>query len=187
MAVEQTTHNFTDVTFDSPKGKAYEQRVGPGPYIGKLERLERAPDGQYGANIYWYWGLYNTAPDENGKSKVIPAQLNEDGSVYEWREKTSTKFGRNPKSGVSAKARERAEALLKREIQDDDDPASIAREIIGNGAMLYLTTQQGSDGNMYLNMKAIEPYRPGMQAPVQRIDETPGEPEAEEEAALPFG
>lgn len=183
-----TTQNYdTDVTFDSPKGKSFEQRVGPGPYIARCMPLEKAPDGQYGPRLRWYWELYNTT-QEDGKTKVVPAQHNVDGSVYQWSELTSTKFGKNPKTGVIAGARKRAEALLNREIQDDDDPRAIAQEIVGKTAFIYLTSQQGNDGNMYLNMSAIEPYKKGMQAPIQRFDESPdavGDDDADTE--LPFG
>lgn len=183
-----TTHNYdTDVSFDSPKGKSYEQRVGPGPYIGRCMPLERAPDGQYGPRLRWYWELYNTV-QEDGKTKVIPAQLEVDGkTVYQWSELTSTKFGKNPKTGIIAGARKRAEALLNREIQDDDDPRAIAQEIVGKTAFLYLTSQQGNDGNMYLNMSAIEPYKKGMQAPIQRFEEESlTDDDDEPEDGLPF-
>lgn len=182
-----TTQNYdTDVSFDSPKGQSFELRVGPGPYIARCMPLERAPDGQYGPRLRWHWELYNTI-QEDGKTKVIPAQLEVDGkTVYQWTELTSTKFGKNPKTGVVAGSRKRAEALLGREISDDDDPKAIAQEIVGKTAFIYLTTQQGNDGNMYLNMSAIEPYKKGMQAPIQRLDESP-EDDGDTDEELPFG
>lgn len=180
MAVNAPTHTgqLPDVEFESPRQKAHELRVGPGPYIGKLSRLEKAPEGNFGPGMYLYWELWNTV-DENGKQKMVAAQLNEDGTVYEWRERTSLKFGKNPKTGVVAAARLRAEALLKRELQDDEIETkeqirAIMNEMLGKPAMLYLVTKQ-TDQGMFLNAGTVEPYRKGMVAPIQRYEEVPDE------------
>lgn len=176
MAVNAPTHTgqLPDVEFESPKSKAFELRVGPGPYIGKLNRFEKAGEGNFGPGMYLYWELWNTT-EENGKQKMVAAQFNEDGSVYEWRERTSLKFGKNPKNGQIAAARLRAEALLKRELDDDeiDTPEkirAIMNEMLGKPAMLYLVTKQTEQG-LFLNAGTVEPYRRGMVAPIQRYEE----------------
>jgi hypothetical protein len=180
MAVNTPTHtgSLPDVEFESPKQKSFELRVGPGPYIGKLSRLEKAPEGNFGPGMFWYWELWNTT-EENGKQKMVAAQFNEDGSVYEWRERTSLKFGKNPKNGQIAGARLRAEALLKRDIEDDEDVRAIMNEMLGKPAMLYLVTKQTEQG-LFLNAGTVEPYRKGMVAPIQRYEEAAADDE------LPF-
>lgn len=188
----QTTHTGPaptipdDVQFESAKGKAFEQRIGPGLYIGQLTRIEKGPDGQYGANVYSYWALHNTV-EKDGKQEVVPAQFNEDGTVYEWRQKTTVKFGKNPKSGKTAALRQNAEALLKREIDDDEDTRAVLQECLGKAAMLHIKSEQGSDGNMYLGLGMIEPYRKGMVAPVQRFEpDTDGETTTTDDSDVPF-
>lgn len=173
MAVDAPTHTgqLPDIEFESPKPKSYELRVGPGAYIGKLSRLEKAPEGNFGPGMFWYWQLWNTT-EENGKQKMVAAQFNEDGSVYEWRERTSLKFGKNPKNGQIAGARLRAEALLKRDIEDDEEIRVIMNEMLGKPAMLYLVAKQ-TDAGTFLNAGTVEPYRKGMVAPIQRFEEAP--------------
>ena len=154
-----------DFEFHVPdSSQSFELPIGPGPYIVKLNRIEPAPKGEFGDNIYWFWEIYNTF-DAEGKD-VRPASFNPDGSVWCYRETTSVKFGANPKSGVKAKARERAEALLKREMEDGE--VLKASALMGKPAMVHLVWKPSADGTrQYLNVALIEPYRVGMLAPVQ--------------------
>lgn len=180
-ATTQTGVIPEDIEFQSPQGKVFELRVGPGPYIGKFSRMTAAPPNQWNNQVYWFWELYNTI-DEDGKQKVIAAQLNEDGSIFEWRQKTSVRFGKNPKTGKMADARKNAEALLKRDVTDEEenDPRAVIQECLNKPAMLHLTLNHLDDGRSFLNLGMIEPYKKGMVAPVQRVEEA-ADPEA-----LPF-
>lgn len=159
-----TTTSQADIVFSVPdSSQSFELPIGPGMYIAKLNKIVAAPAGDFGPNIDWYWEIYNTYADAND---VKPASHNADGSVWCFRERTSVKFGANPKSGVKAKARERAEALLKREFQDGEQMRG--SDLIGKPAILHLIWRTGSDGQrQYLSVAHIEPYRKGMLAPLQ--------------------
>lgn len=160
----QTTHSFSaqsadDWDFINPSGAGRPEFLGPGMVIGKLAEIKRATDGQFGPQIDFWWELYYTGENYPKDPKdVVPAGYNADGSVYRLRDRTSTKFG---KGKVVAKARERAEALLKREISDDEDMGAVKADLPGKVAFLYLVENDRG----YLDVKMVERYDPKRQVP----------------------
>ncbi len=147
-------------------GGSGELHVKPQSYIGKCVEITDAPPGDYGDNMYWWWELYNTGATA---SDLICACFEADGKEWRMRDMTSTKFGKNPKSGVTAKARQRVEALLKMEIDTDAEDFSVnglLDQCIGKPAMLHIVEHNG-----YLNIQHVEPYRKGMLAPLQQIED----------------
>jgi hypothetical protein len=167
MAIDfQTTTSAAQpiVEFVVPDSSgSFELPIGPGAYIAKLQKIEAAPEGEWGPQIFWYWEIFNTY-DLEGKD-VRPASYNADGSIWCYRERTSTKFGEAPNGGVKAKARERAEALLRRELAPGER-LQVA-DLIGRPAVLHLIWKTALDGQkQYLNVAHIERYRVGMLAPL---------------------
>ncbi len=154
----------TDIEFTVPTSSGdFELPCGAGTYIAKLNRIERAEDGQWGPRIYWYWELHNTV---DGPNDVRPVAFDTDGNPWCFRESTSTKFGENPKTGLKAAARERAEALLKKTFAEGESMRS--SELVGKAAVLHLIWKTSQDqSRQYLNVAHIEPYRKGFLAPVQ--------------------
>lgn len=160
----QTTHSFSESSSDdwdfvNPSGGGRPDFLGEGMVIGKLAEIRRAPDGQFGPQIDFWWELYYTGENYPKDPKdVVPAGYNADGSVYRLRDRTSTKFG---KGKVVAKARKRAEALLKREISDDEDMAAVKAELPGKVAFLILALNERG----YLDVESVQRYDPKRQVP----------------------
>lgn len=180
----QTTHNSTPAIEEgvefvvSRGGGGRPESLGAGPVLGKLARIAKAPEGQYGPNMYWYWELFYTHPSD--PKDVFPASFNPDGSVYQFREITSVKFG---KGKVTAKARERAEALLKRDIDDESENLrEVMNSLIGKPAILYLVENERG----YLDVKMVERYDPKRVIPAPVIDEPEPETAFAGEDAPPF-
>lgn len=164
------------VQFANPKSGNFEMPLNPGPYIFKLAAIVDEGEGDFGQQLGWHWEAFNTGVTAN---EINPAAFNADGSTFLFKERTSTKFGKNPKSGMVAKARSRAEALLKRTIDDDEDVSELPEQLIGKPAFVHLAYKTASDGrSQYLQIVHIEPYKKGMVAPLQIISE-------DDDAALP--
>lgn len=169
MTQQQTTQNYSvdpDIAFELPTGGGggRPDHLRPGPFIAKLARVTKAPDGQYGKNMYWFWELHNTG---DSAKDLIPVAFNENGSIWQYREMTSVKFGKGKTKDKTAKARVRAEALLRREIDEAEDLRSVLEQLPGKAAFLYLTLNE----NGYLDVEMVERYKAGMLAPLQKIEE----------------
>lgn len=172
-----------DIEFKVPdSSEPFEQPCGPGTYIAKLNRIEKAKDGDFGPQIYWFWELYNTYDNANDVRAVA---FEKDGTTpWCFREPTSTKFGENPKSGVKAKARIRAEALLKKEFGEGESMR--ASELVGKPAILHLIWKTSQDQTkQYLNVAHIEPYRKGYLAPFQAPEDAATD-SADNGESIPF-
>jgi hypothetical protein len=169
---------MVNVQLQKPSGGTFEQRLQPGLCIGKCVDITDAPAGQFGDNMYWWWEVYYTG--EKGAKDLVPASFNEDGSIYRLRDMTSTKFGKGKTADKTAKARVRVEALLKREIDDDEPLDGLLDQCIGKPALLYLAANEAG----YLNVQLCQPYKPGTLAPIPAAvavasddDETPDDSE----------
>lgn len=155
-----------------PTPGTFEQRLQPGLCIGKCVDITDGDKTDYGPTMYWWWEPYYTG---TGPKDLIPASLNEDGSVYRLRDMTSTKFGKGKTPDKTAKARVRVEALLKREIDDDEPLDGLLDQCVGKPALLYLVANEAG----YLNVQLVQPYKAGTLAPM------PARPDPESEE-LPF-
>ena len=157
--------------FEKPSQQESRYTFKPGVYLATLKRLAEAPDAGFGPGIYWYWNLFNTGKKTvDGKeyddpSIIIPFPMNPDGSMFEYRTRTTTKFGKGSGDKV-AKARAYSEALLSRDIDDDEEPDDIEKQILGKKAVLHIVLEAGTDGKEYMNIRYAEPYKKGMLAPI---------------------
>lgn len=155
----------------------FEQRIQPGMCIGRCVAITEAPTGTYGPNMYWWWEPWYTG---DGPKDMIAGAYDTDEHgktvVYRIRDMTSTRFGKGKTEDTVAKARKRVEALLRREIDDDEPLEGLLDQCIGKSAMLYLVaTEQG-----YINVKYVERYKPGTLAPM------PSDSGDMEDEELPF-
>lgn len=160
-----------EVQLERPVGGAGgANHAQPGTFIGKLSRITDAPPYENDKQMYWWWNLYWTG---SGPKDLIDVAILDDGTPWEFRDKTSVRFGMGPNG--PAKARERVEALLKREIKDDEPLTGILDECIGKPAILHLIEKKGGDGNMYLQVKFVEPYKSGTLCPAPADGEAAGD------------
>lgn len=171
--------------FESPRKSEVNLHFKPGVYLATLKRLEDGGEGTFGPRIKWVFNLFNTGKNDQGYEDatiVIPI-YGADGDPYEYFARTSTKFGKNPKTKKVAAARMYSEALIGRAIEDDEDPQAIEKTIVGKKAVLHIVANEGTDGNTYMNIEFMEPYKKGMLAPIIAEpedafadDDAPGEP-----------
>jgi len=178
---------MVNVQLQKPSGGTFEQRLQPGLCIGKCVDITDAPAGQFGDNMYWWWEVYYTG---TSAKDLIPASFNEDGSIYRLRDMTSTKFGKGKTADKTAKSRVRVEALLKREIDDDEPLDGLLDQCVGKPALLYLVATEAG----YLNIQLVQPYKAGTLAPMPErpdpaSDELPfdgGTPAPSDDSDAPF-
>jgi hypothetical protein len=170
--------------FDSPKQQEFSAHFQPGTYLAVLLRLEPAPDGGFGRGVYWWWNLFNTGKNKQGYDDpkiIVPIFTGEpDGSLYEYRFRTTTKFGKDRVGDKTANARKFSEALLGREIDDEEDQNAIAKELPGKKCVLHIIEHKKPDGRVFLDIEFAEPYRKGMLAPPRPMPTEDNEPPAEE-------
>jgi hypothetical protein len=170
-----------NVQLDVPKsGGTGQLHVRAQSYIARCEDITDAPEGEFGKNMDWWWALYNTG---DTATDLVCACVEADGETpWRFRDRTSTKFGKNPKSGMTAKARQRVEALLKMEIDTDAEDFSVGGlldQCIHKWAVVHIVEKNG-----YLNIQHVEPYRKGMLVPLQPLDDASDESDGL--ANLPF-
>jgi len=137
----------------------FEQHLRPGLCIGVCARITDAPAGNYGPNMDWWWEPYYTV---DGEKAPVPGAFNDDGTVYQLRDRTSTKFGKGKTPDKTAKARVRVEALLKREIDDDEPLEGILDQCLRKPVLLFLALSESG----YLNVELVKPYKAGTQVPM---------------------
>lgn len=148
-----------NVQLQKPNGEAFEQPLQAGMCIGICRRITDGEETSFGPTMYWWWEPRYTIG--NDPKKTEPGAYNADGTPYLLRDMTSTKFGKGKTEDTIAKARKRVEALLRREIDDDEPLDGILDQCIGKAAILYLTEKNG-----YLNVTMVQPYRAGTLCPV---------------------
>ena len=170
-----------NVQLQKPTGGTFEQPLRPGMCIGICRKITDGEETSYGPTMYWWWEpRYTTGSDPK---KTEPAAFDADGSPWLLRDMTSTKFGKGKTIDKTAKARVRVEALLKREIDDEEDLSGILDQCINKAAILYLTEQNG-----YLNVTMVQPYKAGTLAPIPPAEdgESFDDPSDDGNAELPF-
>ncbi|HEX7024609.1 MAG TPA: hypothetical protein VF187_07310 [Gemmatimonadales bacterium] len=108
---------FEDATAGTPV-------VDPGQYLAKVVRLEEGETGEFGPSIKWVFNLAD--------AKTREPMYDEQGELFEFYAYSSTKMG------PRAKARQWAEALLGREIQNGESGAEIAEAVVGRTALVLI-------------------------------------------------
>lgn len=149
--------------FDDPSATmtAY---VDDGRYIAKLVRLEPTDHAQYGPGVRWVFHL--------ATPETMSLVVDVDGQPYELWQTTSTKMGKNVRSGKVARARTWSEALLDREIADSETGADIGESVVGRKAVVLI----GKNEAGYPRILQMDPYsalsRPKTPVAVVSVDET---------------
>lgn len=136
-----------------------------GQYHIKCMAIEDAPRGQYGERMRWVFTLVDASTNERVDT--------DDGEAFEWWYNTSTSLGVN-REGTPSRGRALFQALLGRELEDDDDPDDLVEQAVGKVASAMIVINEKG----YADIAKITPYKKAAKraAPPPPEDEEPADP-----------